>query len=57
VLILAIVELSMLCDSLDVVAAMSVDALICTDAVFTPDLYGPFRPHPKVIGLSLMGSG
>ena len=46
VLILAIVALSMLCYSLDVVAAMSVDALLCTDAVFTPDMYGPLCPHP-----------
>ena len=46
-LIFAIVDLSMLYDSLDVVAAMSVDALLCADAVFTPDMYGPLRPHPE----------
>jgi len=33
-------------DSLDIVAAKSVGALLCTDAVFTLDFYGPLRPHP-----------
>ena len=45
-LILAIADLSMLCDSFDVVAAMSVEALLGTDAVFAPELHEPLRPHP-----------
>lgn len=45
-LILAIADMSMLCDSLDIVAAMSVEALLGTDAVFAPELHEPMRPHP-----------
>jgi len=45
-LILAIADLTMLCDSLDIVAAMSVEALLGTDAVFAPELHQPLRPHP-----------
>ncbi|MEO5974286.1 MAG: histidine ammonia-lyase [Ilumatobacteraceae bacterium] len=45
-LILAIADLTMLCNSLDVVAAMSVEALLGTDAVFAPELHQPLRPHP-----------
>ncbi len=45
-LILAIADLSMLCDSLDVVAAMSVEALLGTDSVFAKELHEPMRPHP-----------
>lgn len=45
-LILAIADLSTLCDSLDVVAAMSVEALLGTDAVYVPELHEPMRPHP-----------
>lgn len=45
-LVLAIADLSMLCDSLDVVAAMSVEALLGTDAVYVPELHEPMRPHP-----------
>lgn len=45
-LILAIADLSMLCDSLDIVAAMSVEALLGTDAVYVPELHEPMRPHP-----------
>ncbi|MFA5775566.1 MAG: histidine ammonia-lyase [Ilumatobacteraceae bacterium] len=45
-LILALADLSILCDSLDVVAAMSVEALLGTDAVFAPELHAPLRPHP-----------
>lgn len=45
-LILAIADLSMLCDSLDVVAAMSVEALLGTDAVYGEELHEPMRPHP-----------
>lgn len=45
-LILALADLSMLIDSLDVVAAMSVEALLGTNAVFQPELHEPMRPHP-----------
>lgn len=45
-LILAIADLSMLCDSVDVVAAMSVEASLGTDTVFVPELHEPLRPHP-----------
>ncbi|MHB1090943.1 MAG: histidine ammonia-lyase, partial [Ilumatobacteraceae bacterium] len=45
-LILAIADLSMLCNSLDVVAAMSIEALLGTNAVFVPELHEPMRPHP-----------
>ncbi len=54
-LILAIADLNMLCDSFDVVAAMSVEALLGTDAVFAPELHEPLRPHPgQVISASNM---
>jgi histidine ammonia-lyase len=45
-LILALADLAMLCDSVDVVAAMSVEALLGTDAVFAAELHDPLRPHP-----------
>jgi histidine ammonia-lyase len=45
-LILAIDDIQRLCDSTDVVAAMSVEALMGTDAVFRAELHGPLRPHP-----------
>jgi histidine ammonia-lyase len=45
-LIMAIDDLTMLCDSVDVTAAMSVEALLGTDQVFLPELHGPLRPHP-----------
>jgi len=45
-LILAIDDMTRLCDSTDVVAAMSVEALMGTDAVFRPELHEPLRPHP-----------
>ena len=45
-LIMAIDDLSMLCDSVDVTAAMSVEALLGTDQVFLPELHAPLRPHP-----------
>lgn len=45
-LIMSIDDLTMLCDSVDVTAAMSVEALLGTDQVFLPELHGPLRPHP-----------
>jgi histidine ammonia-lyase len=45
-LIMAIADLTMLCDSVDVTAAMSVEALLGTDKVFLPELHQPLRPHP-----------
>jgi histidine ammonia-lyase len=48
-LILAIDDIQRLCDSTDVVAAMSVEALMGTDAVFRAELHGPLRPHPGQI--------
>ena len=45
-LIMAISDLTMLCDSVDVTAAMSVEALLGTDKVFLPELHEPRRPHP-----------
>ena len=45
-LIMAIEDLTMLCDSVDVTAAMSVEALLGTDQVFLPELHAPLRPHP-----------
>jgi histidine ammonia-lyase len=45
-LIMAIDDLTMLCDSVDVTAAMSVEALLGTDKVFLPELHLPLRPHP-----------
>jgi len=45
-LILAIDDIERLCDATDVVAAMSVEALRGTDAVFKPELHSPLRQHP-----------
>ncbi|MEI6373973.1 MAG: histidine ammonia-lyase [Actinomycetes bacterium] len=45
-LIMAIADLEMLCDSADVIAAMSVEGLLGTDQVFRPELHLPLRPHP-----------
>ena len=45
-LILAIDDIERLCDATDVVAAMSVEALRGTDAVFKPELHAPLRQHP-----------
>jgi histidine ammonia-lyase len=45
-LIMALADAELLCDSLDVIAAMSVEALLGTDAVFAPELHAPLRPHP-----------
>jgi histidine ammonia-lyase len=45
-LILAIADMEVICDSIDVIAAMSVEALLGTNAVFQPELHEPLRPHP-----------
>jgi histidine ammonia-lyase len=45
-LILACEDLATLCRAADVIAAMSVEALLGTDQVFLPELHLPLRPHP-----------
>ena len=45
-LVMAIADLNMLCDSADLTGAMSVEALLGTDKVFLPELHEPLRPHP-----------
>jgi histidine ammonia-lyase len=45
-LIMAIADMQVICDSIDVIASMSVEALLGTDAVFNPELHEPLRPHP-----------
>jgi histidine ammonia-lyase len=45
-LILACEDLAALCRAADVIAAMSVEALLGTDQVFLPELHLPLRPHP-----------
>ena len=45
-LILALTDLRALADIADVTAAMSVEGLLGTDAVFRPELHEPLRPHP-----------
>ena len=45
-LMLAIADLERLCDIADLTAAMSVEGLLGTDAVFRPELHEPLRPHP-----------
>jgi histidine ammonia-lyase len=45
-LILALHDLGKLCDQVDVIAAMSVEAQMGTDQVFRPELHEPLRPHP-----------
>ena len=45
-LILAIEDLTILINSADVVAAMSVEGLLGTDRVFIPELHQPLRAHP-----------
>ncbi len=45
-LILAIADLEHLSDIADLTAAMSVEGLLGTDAVFQPHLHAPLRPHP-----------
>ncbi|MEZ5115224.1 MAG: histidine ammonia-lyase [Candidatus Nanopelagicales bacterium] len=48
-LILAIEDLSHLCDVADIGAAMSVEGLLGTDSVFRAELHEPLRPHPGQI--------
>jgi len=45
-LILACEDLAALCRAADVIAALSVEALLGTDQVFLPELHLPLRPHP-----------
>jgi histidine ammonia-lyase len=45
-LVLALHDLNKLCDQVDVIAAMSVEAQMGTDQVFRPELHEPLRPHP-----------
>jgi histidine ammonia-lyase len=45
-LILACQDLAALCRAADIIAAMSVEALLGTDQVFLPELHLPLRPHP-----------
>jgi histidine ammonia-lyase len=45
-LILACQDLAALCQAADLIAAMSVEALLGTDQVFLPELHLPLRPHP-----------
>jgi histidine ammonia-lyase len=45
-LLLAIEDILLILNSVDVIAAMSVEALLGTDAVFKPELHEPLRPHP-----------
>jgi len=45
-LLLAIEDLEHLLDANDTIAAMSVEGLLGTDAVFRPELHEPMRPHP-----------
>ena len=45
-LILAIDDLEHLADTADTAAAMSVEGLLGTDAVFREELHAPLRPHP-----------
>ena len=45
-LLLALHDLNKLCDQVDVVAAMSVEAQMGTDQVYRPELHEPLRPHP-----------
>jgi histidine ammonia-lyase len=62
-LLLAIADLEHLADLTDLVAAMSVEALLGTDQVFRPELHGPLRPHPGQVRsaermfAALQGSG
>ena len=45
-LILALADLDELVETVDLTAAMSVEALLGTDRVFVPELHHPLRPHP-----------
>ena len=45
-LLMAIADANQLCDSIDIIAAMSVEAQLGTAAVFAAELHEPLRPHP-----------
>jgi histidine ammonia-lyase len=45
-LLMAIADANQICDSMDIIAAMSVEAQLGTDAVFRPELHEALRPHP-----------
>ena len=45
-LLLALDDLRMLADVVDVTAAMSVEGLLGTDQAYRPELHAPLRPHP-----------
>ncbi len=45
-LILALADLDLLLRTVDVTAAMSVEALLGTDQAYRPELHAPLRPHP-----------
>ena len=45
-LIMALADLEELADTVDLTAAMSVEALLGTDRVFVPELHLPLRPPP-----------
>ena len=45
-LVLALHDLNKLCNQVDVIAAMSVEAQMGTDQVYRPELHQPLRPHP-----------
>ena len=45
-LLMAVFDANQICDSIDVIAAMSVEAQLGTDAVFRPELHEALRPHP-----------
>ena len=45
-LIMALADLDELADTVDLTAAMSVEALLGTDRVFVRELHFPLRPHP-----------
>jgi histidine ammonia-lyase len=45
-LVLALADLARLCTVADIATAMSAEALLGTDRVFSPELHGPLRPHP-----------
>ncbi len=54
-LALALADLDVLCDTADVVAAMSVEGLLGTDRVFQADLHAELRPHPgQVVSAAAM---
>ena len=44
--IMALADLEELCDTADIVAAMTVEGLLGSERVFRPELHEPLRPHP-----------